>query len=291
MLVTILNIVFPVFAVIGAGAAWGRLRRPDLALVNRLNMEVFVPALVFSVMASKDFQIAAYTDLALGAAAVVVGSGVLAWPLARLLRVDLKTFVPPMMFNNTGNMGIPLLVLAFGQQALPAAVVMFVVEMLLHFTLGLYILDHRTHPGVLLKNPIVGATFAGLAFSLGGWALPQALALPIEMLGQVSIPLMLFALGVRLLDVDLSDLRLGLIGAAVCPLSGIAAALAADQWLALPKEQWGMLLVFAALPPAVLNYMVAEQYRQEPRRVASIVLIGNFASVVFIPLALWWALG
>jgi predicted permease len=51
-----------------------------------------------------------------------------------------------------------------------------------------------------------------------------------------------------------------------------------------------MLLVFAALPPAVLNYMVAEQYRQEPRRVASIVLVGNFASLVFIPLALWWAL-
>jgi predicted permease len=290
MLLTILNIVFPVFAVIGVGTVWGKLHRPDLALVNRLNMEIFVPALVFAVLAGKDFQIAAYQQLALGAVAVVVGSGLISWPLAKLLKVDPKTFVPPMMFNNTGNMGIPLLLLAFGQAALPAAVLVFVIEMLLHFTLGLYILDHRTRMIGLLKIPIVQAAFAGLLFSFTGWSLPQAVAVPIEMLGQISIPLMLFALGVRLLDVDLSDLKLGIVGAIVCPLAGMAVAFAASPWLTLSGDQWGILLVFAALPPAVLNFMVAEQYRQEPRRVASIVLIGNLGSLVFIPLALWWAL-
>lgn len=291
MLLTILNIVFPVFAVIGVGTAWGKLHRPDLALINRLNMEIFVPALVFAVLASKDFQIAAYQQLALAAAGVVIGSGLIGWPVAKLLKVDAKTFVPPMMFNNTGNMGIPLLLLAFGEAALPAAVLVFVIEMLLHFTLGLYILDSRTSLKGLLKIPIVLATFAGLLFSLTGWTLPPALAVPIEMLGQISIPLMLFALGVRLLDVSLDDLRLGIIGAIVCPLAGMAVALALRPWLDLPGNQWGILLVFAALPPAVLNFMVAEQYRQEPRRVASLVLIGNLGSLVFIPLALWWALG
>lgn len=290
MLLTIINIVFPVFAVIGVGAAWGRRHKPDLALVNRLNMEVFVPALVFSVMAGKDFEIAAYSHLAIAGIAVIIGSGLLSWPLAGRLKVDARTFVPPMMFNNTGNMGIPLLVLAFGQEALPAAVLLFVIEMMLHFTVGLYILDRRTHPGMLLRMPIVAAAFAGLLFNLFDWTLPQAIALPLDMLGQVSIPLMLFSLGVRLLDVDLSDLRLGLIGAVMCPLAGVAVALAVSPLLDLPREQWGMLLVFAALPPAVLNYMVAEQYRQEPLRVASIVLIGNGASLVVIPLALWWAL-
>ncbi|HEX5514879.1 MAG TPA: AEC family transporter [Gammaproteobacteria bacterium] len=290
MLLTILNIVFPVFAVIGVGTVWGKLHRPDLALVNRLNMEIFVPALVFAVLAGKDFQIAAYQQLALGAVAVVVGSGLISWPLAKLLKVDPKTFVPPMMFNNTGNMGIPLLLLAFGQAALPAAVLVFVIEMLLHFTLGLYILDHRTRMIGLLKIPIVQAAFAGLLFSFTGWSLPQAVAVPIEMLGQISIPLMLFALGVRLLDVDLSDLKLGIVGAIVCPVAGMAVAFAVSPWLTLTNDQWGILLVFAALPPAVLNFMVAEQYRQEPRQVASIVLIGNLGSLVFIPLALWWAL-
>jgi predicted permease len=70
----------------------------------------------------------------------------------------------------------------------------------------------------------------------------------------------------------------------------MAVAFAVSPWLTLSDDQWGILLVFAALPPAVLNFMVAEQYRQEPRRVASIVLIGNLGSLIFIPLALWWAL-
>src|SRR5690625_4469315 len=115
MLQTIINIVLPVFAIIGVGTAWGKLNRPDLALVNRLNMDIFVPALSSAVLASKDFQVTAYQQLALRAALVILVSSLLCWPLARLLKVDAKSYVPPMMFNNTGNMGITLLSLAFGE--------------------------------------------------------------------------------------------------------------------------------------------------------------------------------
>lgn len=161
---------------------------------------------------------------------------------------------------------------------------------MLHFTLGLYILDRRTRLSSLFKIPIVLASLVGLVFSYFNFHLPSSLALPVEMLGQVSIPLMLFALGVRLLDVDLSDMRLGMVGAIACPVSGILLAYLVAPLLTLPDQQWGILLVFAAMPPAVLNFMLAEQYQQEPQRVASIVLAGNFASLVFIPLALWLAL-
>ena len=125
---------------------------------------------------------------------------------------------------------------------------------------------------------------------LAGWSLPQALAVPIEMLGQVAIPLLLFALGVRLVDVDLTDWRLGMLGAALCPLSGIAAALIVLPLLGLPPTQSALLVVFGALPPAVMNYIVAESYGQEPTRVASIVLLGNLTSGVSIPAVLVFVL-
>jgi len=54
----------------------------------------------------------------------------------------------------------------------------------------------------------------------------------------------------------------------------------------LPERERALLLVFGALPPAVLNYMFAERYHQEPEKVASMVLIGNVMAVVFLPLAL-----
>ncbi|SFC42292.1 hypothetical protein SAMN05660443_2620 [Marinospirillum celere] len=290
MFLTIINIVLPVFLVVATGAAYARWLKPDLAWINRINMDVFIPALIFSVLSSSDFDLGEYLHLAVGALVISLGSGLLLWPFLRWIGVAGKTFLPPMMFNNTGNMGIPLLVLAFGEAALPAAVTLFITVNLLHFTFGLYILDRSTSFLSLFRVPIVLATFAGLVFSYFDWPLVEAVALPIEMLGQISIPLMLFALGVRFLDVDLSDLRLGVIGAIACPLSGVAVAYLIAPWLNLQGDQWGMLLVFAALPPAVLNFMLAEKYQQEPQKVASIVLAGNFASLAIIPGALWLAL-
>jgi malate permease and related proteins len=290
MVLRIIGIVFPVFAIVAVGYVYGRLRRPDLAAVNQLNMTVLLPALIFSVLASRDFRLAEFGALAGAATLVVLGSGLLAWPVALLARVPARTFVPPMMFTNSGNMGLPLAVFAFGEEALPAAVVLFIVENGLHFTVGTWLMDHRARWLDVMRQPIVLATLAGIAFALGDRALPEPLAAAVGLLGQASIPLLLFALGVRLTSVDLRDWRYGVLGAIVCPVTGLLMVLLLRQFLELDARQAALLLVFGALPPAVLNYLVAERYQQEPARVASIVLIGNLGSVIAIPLALAFAL-
>jgi predicted permease len=286
MIEKIAAIVFPVFAVVTVGFLYGRRHAPDMGAANRLNLEVFTPALILSVLISKDFHLTEYRGLALGALLVVLGSGLLAWPAARLLGYRTRTFVPPMMFTNSGNMGLPLAVFAFGEQTLPAAVILFLVENLLHFTLGNAMLEGRVHPLVLLRLRMLQATLLGLGLGLLEIPLYAPLRTAVDLLGQVSIPLMLFALGVRLTAVDLGDWRIGLVGALLCPLSGVAVALAIASPLGLQGTDLALLILFGALPPAVLNYMLAEMFDQEPSRVASIVLIGNLGSVVVIPLTL-----
>lgn len=290
MITRILFIVFPIFAVAGAGYLYARFKRPDISVANQLNMDLFLPALIFHVLAGRAFDLGAYAYLALGGLLVVVGSGLLLLPLVRFLGVQPKTFIPPMMFTNSGNLGLPLAVLAFGEAALPAAVVLFLVGNTLHFTLGMYIMDPRMNALQIIRIPMILATLAGLLFSSAGWSLPQVLALPIEMLGQIAIPLMLFSLGVRMIDIRLQDWNLGLLGAALCPASGLVIALALLLLLPLDPAQRALLLVFAALPPAVLNYIIAETYQQEPAKVASIVMLGNLASAVVIPIVLTFAL-
>ncbi|MGO2132560.1 MAG: AEC family transporter [Halomonas sp.] len=287
MLAQIAATLLPVFLIAGSGAAYGRFRTPDIQGLNTLNMELFVPLLVFSVMADRDVPLVDYAGLALAATVIVLGSGLLLWPVARWLKQDVKTFLPPMMFNNSGNMGIPLIVLAFGEAALPAAVVLFIVEMVLHFSVGLWMLSPGTPLWRLLRIPIVLASLVGLAVNLSGLSLPSWLLEAMSMLGEISIPLMLFALGVRMLDIDFSDWRTGMLGALLCPLSGVILALPMVLLFDLDSTSVAALWVFAALPPAVLNYLVAEQYRQEPHRVASLVLIGNLGSLVVMPLVLW----
>lgn len=286
MLERILAIVFPVFAIILAGWLYGRRHRPDMAFANQLNMEVFVPALVFAALADKSFDLVANQALAWGALIMVLGSGLVAWPLARFLGVAPRTFVPPMMFNNCGNLGLPLSVLAFGDQALGLAVVMFLVSNLLHFSLGAWLLDRQVKWWNLWRIPVVLASVAGLAVSLLGITVWAPLKLAVKMLGDVSVPLLLFSLGVRIADSTLSSLGVGLLGALVRPLLGLAITWPLALWFGLEGLSRALLLLFGALPPAVLNFVFAERYRQEPGVVASIVLLGNIVAVVVIPLVL-----
>lgn len=290
MLLRIVAILFPMFAITALGFWVGRRSRPDLSHANKLNMDVFVPALVFGAMVSKDFRIAEYLPLAGATAFMMVGAGVVGWLAAKALGMQPKTLVPPMMFNNCGNLGLPLAVLAFGDAALAPAVVIFLVSNLMHFSFGAWLLDHHTRLMTVWRSPVILATLAGMSVGLAGIEVWPPLLMAVKMVGDISIPLMLFALGVRLADSKITAVGFGLFGATLRPVIGLALSWVVLQVLDLPAREQALVLVFGALPPAVLNYMFAERYQQEPDKVASMVLIGNVAAVVFLPIALALAL-
>lgn len=295
----IIGIILPVLIIVAAGYVYARLRgdtvRGDMTAVNRVSMDVLCPMLVFTALAGKEFDLANNGTLILAGVAISLGSGLLAWPVARLLGYDARSFVPPMMYNNCGNMGLPLAVLAFGATGLPSAVALFMAGSLVYFSVGIKIVESgrtgsRTSFFKLLASPMMGAMIAGIAFSLARISLPGPLFQALKMLGEACIPIMLFALGVRMIDVSLRCWHIGLVGAVVCPMAGLATAWLLDGVLELTAPQRGQMYLFASLPPAVFCFMVAEKYRQEPDKVAAIVLLGNLAALLFVPVGLWLGL-
>ena len=261
----IVAIIIPVFSIVLLGYFYARWRKnTDMSSGNRINMEIFTPALIFDIMSESNYAIADYGLLTIGGLAVVLGSGLLAWPVARIMGYQWQTFVPPMMFNNCGNMGIPLIVLTFGASALPAAIILLVLSNFLHFSLGQQLITQRWSLKTVMTNPMVLATLLGIGFSTLPLAMPETLRLPIHMLGQVAIPLMLFSLGVRMLSIDFRDWKIGTLGALVCPLSGLLVAMLFIQLMPLPLHQVPILLLFSVLPPAILNFLVAERFGQQP---------------------------
>ncbi len=284
--VRLIAILFPIFGIVAAGYFYARHHKPEMAVANRLNMDVFVPALVFAALAGKSFDLVAFAPLALGGFLVLATCGLLAWPLARLVGIQPKTLVPPMLFNNSGNIGLPLAVLAWGEEALPAAVILFMVENTLHFSFGARLLDPKTRLLTLWRIPVVFAAIAGLTVAMLKIPIWTPLVMAIKMLGDVSVPLLLFSLGVRMTDVSFREWKVATGSAVLRPLAGMLIAAGVVQLLGLQGREAAMLIVFGALPPAVLNFLFAERYQQEPQRVASIVLIGNIAALIFLPLAL-----
>lgn len=286
MLLRIVGIVFPIFLIVLAGFLYARQRRPDMSAANRMNMEVFLPALIFTALAGKSFSLAENLPAAAGAVAIVLGSGLLAWPVARLAGCDPKTLIPPAMFSNVGNMGLPLLLFTFGEQALGAAVVLMLVLTLMQFVITPWICEGRLSMGRIWREPFIVAAALGTTVSLTGITVWTPLMAACRILGDISLGLMIFSLGVRLASAQLNSWRIGVLGAVLTPVSGMLMAWAFVSLLPLERRDQDILFIFGALPPAVSTFIFAEQYRQEPDKVASIVMIGNAAALFFIPFAL-----
>jgi len=102
----IVAIIFPIFSIVVIGYLYARYRsETDMSSGNHINMDVFIPALIFDTLSASDYALSDYLYLTLGGAVVVLGSAIVAWPAARLMGYQWKTFVPPMMFNNSVTWG------------------------------------------------------------------------------------------------------------------------------------------------------------------------------------------
>ena len=285
-LVRILSIVFPVMAVVLVGWAYARRYPADMATSNITNMDIFVPALVFTALSDQSFDLAGHWAFAIGAFLMIVGSGIIGWLVARFTHIEPRVLVPTAMFNNCGNLGLPLAYLAFGDEGLAAAVVMFMVSNLMHFSFGNWFLDHHARWWNAWRYPVILAALAGLAVSFSGVVIWEPLRVAIKMMGDVSIPLALFALGVKIAQSHVTAFRIGIIGAIVRPVAGVLLTWLLANLLGLEGEHKAMLIIFGALPPAMINYVFAERYNRGPDEVAAIVLIGNIAAVLVIPVVL-----
>lgn len=288
IVIRIIGIITPVLIISAMGYAYARIRRPDMTWVNRLNTDLLFPLLIYTNMASKDFRILDYLPLIGCGLIVILGSGLIAWGVARALNYNVHAFVPSMMFTNVANMGLPLTLLAFGQEMLPAAVSLFMIFSLVHFTLGIRICSPGASMKGILRGPMLWAMIGGVVSSLAGFSLPEWLGASTRMLGDAAIPLGLFTLGVGFASFRVERWSIGIVGAVLCPLSGLVVAWPLIHLL--PQNQQGLLLVYAALPPAVMNYIFAERYQSQPGLVSAIVVVGNIASTLFVPFALYLAL-
>ena len=286
LLLRIIEVIVPVFFTVALGYLYARRHQPDMKTFNHVALDVCVPLLTYSALASSSFHLQEHSLLLLGGALTVAGAGLLAWPLARLTGTQPRTLVPVVMFNNCGNMGLPLALLAFGSQNMGPAVALFAISSLLHFSLGARITSANARTRDLLLSPLMLATLLGFASAYTGLRPPEVVITSMRLLGDASLALMLFTLGTRLTALNYASVASGVLGAVARPLLGLAVALPLAWALDLQGVARSQLLLFAALPPAVLQFILAERFHQEPEKVAAMVLLGNALALVFVPIAL-----
>lgn len=287
MLIQVLEITAPVFLLALVGFVWAKSGQPfDTEFVTRLVVTIGTPALIFVVLATAKIEPQAFRDMALAALAVYAALGAVLWAVLRLAGVGMRSFLAPLIFSNTGNLGLPVALFAYGEAGLALAVVFFAVTAILQFTIGVWLMSGGGSMRPALKQPMVYAAILGGVFLTLGWGLPVWAENTLRLTGQMVIPMMLITLGI-----SISRLRPGALGLAVglsvvkLAVGGGAAVLAV--WLlALEGAEAGVLILQAIMPVAVTSYLLAVRYKADADAVAGLVISSTLISVAAIPAVL-----
>ncbi len=284
-------IIAPIFICSGIGYAWARFGRPlDPQFVTTLVTMVGAPCLVASTLTRLDLELAAIGEIAGAALTAAAGFTATSLLLLRALRLPVHSYLPALMFPNAGNMGLPLCLFAFGQPGLALAIVYFAIFSTLQFTAGVAIAAGRFEPARLLRMPLLYALAAAFAFMLSDTPVPRWLANTIDLIGGLTIPLMLLALGVSLARLRIRSIGRSL-GLSLVRLAGGLAIGAGIAWgFGLEQPARGVLIIQSAMPVAVFNYLFAQLYQRAPEEVAGMIVLSTLISFATLPALLLLAL-
>ena len=291
MLLNILSVIAPVFLCSLLGYLWVRRGLDfDTPFVSRLVTDIGAPCLVFSTFMELDIDMAAFRTMALAAFVAMLLFGVLAFAVLRTCGLDQRTWLPSQMFPNTGNMGLPLCLLAFGEQGLALGLTYFMVNVLFNFTLGMTITSGQISLRELLKNPMFHAVPVTLLFLFTDTRPPAWVQNTTGMLGDFTIPLMLIAMGVSLARIRIHSLRRSLALAVLRLGMGFTVGVVLAQMLGFEGVARGVLILQSAMPVAVFSYLFAVRFNRSPEEVAGAVVMSTALSFLTLPALLWYVL-
>tara|TARA_R110002073_G_scaffold7536_5_gene42955 strand:+ start:697 stop:1575 length:879 start_codon:yes stop_codon:yes gene_type:complete len=287
----ILAIIAPVFLCAAVGVVWARSGQAfENGFITHLVMWVGAPCLIVGTLGKVDVSLHLLGDIALAVIVLLLLSATAAILLCRLQGIPWRDHLPSLVFPNSGNMGLPLALFAFGEQGLAVALTIFMIIAVAHFTLGVAILSGDSPVGGTLRSPVAYAGLLSVALIAFDWRLPDWLQNTVSMLGDISIPLMLIALGVSLAQINrryaLKAVRLGVLRL----LLGFSVGWLVAELLGLTGIVRGVLIIQSSMPVAVFNYLLAIRYRKSPEEVAGAVMVSTLLSFATLPALLWFVL-
>lgn len=291
MLMQMVNILGPIVLITLIGLILGRSR---VGLQTRTLSSVVIlvatPALVFSTLASMHVDLETIGKMAGAALLCLTIAGGISVALLAIFGASMRSYLPSLMLPNSGNMGLPLVVLAFGPESARLGISFFFVVALVQYSVGVSISSGSMRISDLAKQPLIYSVILVLLVATFNLPVPQVILKTTEMLGGMMIPSMLILLGTSLATLKVSDLGQSFLVAMGRLVIGVSAGLAVIYLLGLTGTAAGVVFIMASMPSAIVTYVFAERYQQSPNRVAGAVVMSTLMTFCCLPLLVWAAL-
>lgn len=291
VLIQMVNIVGPIALITLIGYILGRT---SVGLQSRtlssLVMLVATPSLVFHTLTSFHIDLHTIGKMAGAALLCITIAGVLGGIALRVLGASQRSFLPSLMLPNSGNMGLPLVVLAFGPEGMRLGVSFFFVVALFQYSVGLSISAGSFRIADMARQPLLYSVALVLLISVLDLSVPQLILTTTQMLGGMMIPAMLILLGTSLATLKVADLKPAFAVAGGRLLIGIIAGSAVCFGLGLTGIAAGVVFLMATMPSAIVTYVFAERFDQTPAQVAGAVVMSTMLTFCVLPALVWGAL-
>jgi len=278
-------IIAPTFLCALVGYGWKKFNKPfDSDMVTLLIMNVGAPCLIVSTLSKLDLNKNLIVDFGTYVLLAILFTALASVFILKIGRYSLRNFSVPLIFGNHGNMGLPLCLFAFGEKGLALAVIYFTVVSFFHYSFGLAILSGNFSPLNLLRSPIILSTILAFYLIISGTEMPLWVNNTLELMGGMTIPLMLLALGVSLANIQVHNFHRNFMLACSRVLIGFCVGLLIAEIFDLQGVVRGVVILQSAMPSAIFNYLMAERYSRAASDTAGIVVLSTLISFASLPL-------
>jgi malate permease and related proteins len=289
----LIDVLFPVFFVIGIGYYLGK-KDPNFntKFITNFAGNIGTPAMIFYTITTTGITLDIFVEYFIYALVIIAGFSLVGLLFLFILKKDVISELPPLILPNTGNMGVPICLFAYGTVGLGVASAITSVVILLHFTLGVLLAKKSFSLEILIKNVPIYAILAAVVFLYFQWDVPGYIENTTFLLTYTTIFLVLMSLGIALSRLKVVSWTHASILGAVRVIIGPIIGFSLIKFLNLNGFFAGVLLIQSAMPSAVLTYLVGSMYskRKIVDNIASVIVSSTLMSFITIPIVVFYSL-
>ena len=287
------EVIFPVFFVVGIGYYLGKKNpKLDTTFITNFGANIGSPAIIFYSVTTTGLTFDLYKSYFAYYLIAIIGFSIVGIIFLYALKKDIIMQLPPFILPNTGNMGLPICLFAYGSTGLGVAGAISSLIILFHFTLGIFLASKKFNFNVIIKSPSFYSVIISILFLYFNITTPNFLINTTMLISYATIFLILMSLGIALTRLKVFSFTESLISSIARVILGPIIGLLLIKYFDLSGVAAGVLLIQCSMPSAVLNYLVGSIY--SPKKIvdniASMIVVSTLLSFLTIPIVVFYAL-
>jgi hypothetical protein len=291
--IKLFEVIFPVFFIVAIGYFLGKQKSDiDTTFITNYSANFGAPALFIFAITSSGVTYNIFSEYFIYSIIALICFAITGVIFLFFMKKDISRELPPFFLPNTGNMGIPICLFAYGSLGMGIAAAISSLVVLLHFTANIFLASKKFDIKIILKSPSTYAVIIAVIFLYFDLEMPKLVLNTVMLLGYTMIVLILMSLGISLTQMKIFSFKTSLISSIGRVIVGPIIGFILIKIFNLSGYAAGVLLIQSSMPSAILTYLIASMY--SPKKIvdsiSSMIVTSTLMSLITIPVIVFIAL-